>query len=85
MLTASDLRHLARAAPDRTIAVVSPATSQRPHGPEPAVAFPAIRCSTSGSTALTAAERNVYLDAESLADRCFGSHLPANLILVGAA
>ena len=34
---------------------------------------------------VTTASENLYLDASGLADRFFGDHLPANMVLLGAA
>jgi indolepyruvate ferredoxin oxidoreductase len=86
VLTASDARHLTRARPDRTVGVVS--SSHVPTGlmvRNRAVEFPADSALHQRIDAVTDAARNVYLDAEALADRCFGSHFPANLVVVGAA
>ncbi len=86
VLTASDARHLVRAHPDRTVAVVS--SSHMPTGfmvRNPAVEFPADSALHARIDAVSRAKDNVYLDAEGIADFLFGSHLPANLVVVGAA
>jgi indolepyruvate ferredoxin oxidoreductase len=86
VLTAADSKHLRRAHPERTVAVVS--SSKVPTGMmvrSTAVAFPADHLLRSRIDAVTCAEENVYLDAEALALARFGSHLPTNLIVVGAA
>jgi indolepyruvate ferredoxin oxidoreductase len=86
VLTASDPRHLSRARPDRTVAVIS--SSHVPTGlmvRNTAVDFPADSTLHARIDAVTRAADNVYLDAERIAESLFGSHLPANLIVVGAA
>jgi indolepyruvate ferredoxin oxidoreductase len=86
VLTAADSKHLALAHPERTVAVVS--SSHVPTGMmvrSSAVAFPDDHLLRSRIDAATRAEENVYLDAEALALASFGSHMPTNLIVVGAA
>lgn len=86
VLTAADTRHLIRARPDRTVAVVS--SSHVPTGlmvRNAAVEFPADSVLHRRIDAATRPGANLYLDAEGLAERLFGSHMPANLIVVGAA
>ncbi|MHB1328492.1 MAG: indolepyruvate ferredoxin oxidoreductase family protein [Gemmatimonadales bacterium] len=86
VLTAADARHLVRARPDRTVAIIS--SSRTPTGlmvRNAAVGFPAGDMLHRRIDAATRADANVYLDAEGLADRYFGSHLAANFIVVGAA
>ncbi len=86
VLTAADARHLIRARPDRTVAIVS--SSRIPTGlmvRNAAVGFPSGDMLHRRIDAATHADANVYLDAEGLADRYFGSHLAANFIVVGAA
>ncbi len=86
VLTAADVRHLVRARPDRSVAVVS--SSHVPTGlmvRNAAVEFPADSLLHQRIDAATRAGANLYLDAETLAERLFGSHMPANLIVVGAA
>ena len=86
MLTAADGKHLAQARPGRTVAVVS--SSHVPTGMmvrSTAVAFPDDHLLRSRINAATRAEENVYLDAEALAQAIFSSHLPTNLIVMGAA
>ena len=85
VLTAADNRHLTRARPDRTVAVVS--SSHVPTGlmvRNAAVEFPADSALHARIDSVTRAKDNLYLDAEALAEFLFGSHLPANLIVVGA-
>ncbi len=86
VLTAADARHLVRARPDRTVAIIS--SSRIPTGlmvRNAAVGFPSGDMLHRRIDAATRADANVYLDAEGLADRYFGSHLAANFIMVGAA
>ncbi|MGE3614776.1 MAG: indolepyruvate ferredoxin oxidoreductase family protein [Gemmatimonadales bacterium] len=86
ILTAADARHLARATPARTVAVVS--SSRVPTGlmvRNAAVEFPADSLLHRRIDAATRARDNVFLDAERLADRLFGTHLAANVIVIGAA
>ena len=86
VLTAADARHLTRARPDRTVAVVS--SSHVPTGlmvRNAAIDFPADSALHARIDSVTRARDNLYLDAEALSEFLFGSHLPANLIVVGAA
>jgi indolepyruvate ferredoxin oxidoreductase len=86
MLTAADSKHLALARPERTVAVVS--SSHVPTGMmvrTTTAVFPEDHLLRSRINAVTHAEENVYLDAEALALARFGSHMPTNLIVVGAA
>jgi indolepyruvate ferredoxin oxidoreductase len=86
LLVANDAANLATAASGRTVAVVS--VSKVPTGKmvtDTAVAFPPPRAILARIERVTRAERNVYLDAEATAHALFGDHLPANLLLVGAA
>jgi indolepyruvate ferredoxin oxidoreductase len=86
VLTANDVRNLSRARPGHTVAVVS--TSRVPTGlmvRDAGVAFPEEGALRARIDSVTDAARNVYLDAEGIAERLFGSHLPANLVVVGAA
>ena len=86
VLTASDVRHLIRARPDRTVAIVS--SSHVATGlmvRNPLVEFPADSVLHARIDAVTQAGENVYFDAERLAEFLFGSHMMANFIVVGAA
>ena len=49
------------------------------------VAFPAESAARRRIDAATRAEDNLYVDAQGLSERLFGDHLPANMLLVGAA
>jgi len=86
ILTATTPQNLSRARADRTIAVVS--TSQVPTGAmvaSTAVRFPNQSLLTGGINQHTRAEANVFFDAIALAESCFGDHLAANMIVLGAA
>jgi indolepyruvate ferredoxin oxidoreductase len=49
------------------------------------VRFPALADLLRVIDSATLAERNVYLDAQGLAETLFGSHMQANMLLLGAA
>ncbi|MGE0554428.1 MAG: indolepyruvate ferredoxin oxidoreductase family protein [Gemmatimonadales bacterium] len=86
LLAANDVRNLSRARPDRTAAVIS--SSHVPTGlmvRNPSVSFPEEAVLERRIAGVTDPGRRLYLDAEGIAETLFGSHLPANLILVGAA
>ena len=86
VLTAADVRHLTRANPERTVAVVS--SSHIATGlmvRNVSVEFPEDSLLHKRIDAVTRARDNVYLDAEGMAETLFGSHLAANFIVVGAA
>jgi indolepyruvate ferredoxin oxidoreductase len=86
ILTATDVRQLVRARPDRTVAIVS--SSHIPTGlmvRNAAVEFPPDSTLHARIDGVTRVRDNVYLDAETLAEFVFGSHLAANFIVVGAA
>lgn len=84
LLGAANPKNLQTADPGRTVAVVS--TSTVPTGRmvvDPDVAFPALQDAMDAVTGQT--REAVFLDAQALSQRLFGDHLPANLIVVGAA
>ena len=86
ILAASAPQHLARARAGHTVAVVS--TSQVPTGAmvaSTAVRFPERELLIGGINRHTHAGANVFFDAVDLAERCFGDHLAANMIVLGAA
>ncbi|OUC06743.1 hypothetical protein RY27_19120, partial [Litorilinea aerophila] len=86
LLTGSTDAHLSRAWPERTFAVVS--TSQVPTGAmvrSPDLAFPPAEQLSRRIEARTRPGEQLYLDATGLAEALFGSHMQANLLLVGAA
>ncbi|MDG4824661.1 indolepyruvate ferredoxin oxidoreductase family protein [Asanoa sp. WMMD1127] len=86
LLGATAADNLAVLSPERSVAIVS--TSAVPTGAmviSPAERFPELDALVGAVDQRTDADRNVYLDAESLAERLFGDGLPANLIVLGAA
>jgi indolepyruvate ferredoxin oxidoreductase len=86
LLGAAARETLAVADPARTIAVLNVAqvptaamiTDPRAASPAPSTAIRRIE-------AVTRADENAYLDGLDLAERLFGDHMPANMIMVGAA
>ncbi len=86
MLTGASENNLRHAQPGRTYAVVS--SSKIPTGAmvnSTAVEFPDADPLVSRIEAQTRPEDNVYLDAVAMAEQLFGSHMPANIIAIGAA
>jgi indolepyruvate ferredoxin oxidoreductase len=86
ILTAATPPNLARARAGHTIAVVS--TSQVPTGGMVAsvdLRFPGADGLAGSIDKHSRANANVFLDALALAERYFGDHLAANLIVLGAA
>ncbi len=84
LLGAANPKNLQSADPARTAAVVS--TSAVPTGKmvvDPAVRFPEL---DDALTAITSQTRDaVFLDAQALSQRLFRDHMPANMIVLGAA
>jgi indolepyruvate ferredoxin oxidoreductase len=86
LLGAAADANLAVAAPDRTVAVVSTALV-----PTAAMVTGRATVPDSPGDALTRVESatraadNLYLDAHGLAEELFGDHMPANMLLIGAA
>jgi indolepyruvate ferredoxin oxidoreductase len=81
----SDSRNLL-AASAGTVAVVS--TANVPTGAmvrRPETAFPDQSGMCTRIDAVTRAERNVYLNAQQVAERLFGTDQVANMVLLGAA
>ncbi|MBI3457539.1 MAG: indolepyruvate ferredoxin oxidoreductase family protein, partial [Candidatus Rokubacteria bacterium] len=79
-------QNLARARPDRTIAVVS--TTQVPTGAmvaSPEVQFPDPQGLLAAINRVTRKGENVFLDALSLAEALFNDHMAANMMVLGAA
>ncbi|GAA3512349.1 indolepyruvate ferredoxin oxidoreductase [Streptosporangium album] len=86
LIGATDPKQLGGADPGRTVAVVS--TSLVPTGSmvlDPATHVTGLGSPIGALEARTRRELNVYLDAEDLAQKLFGDHMPANTIVVGAA
>jgi indolepyruvate ferredoxin oxidoreductase len=86
LLGAAEPGNLAVADPARTVAVVStakvPTAGMITNPDAAAVSEQRLRRRID---AVTRSEDNVYLDAKELSTRLFGDHLPANLLLIGAA
>jgi indolepyruvate ferredoxin oxidoreductase len=86
LLVAADPANLARADRARTVAVIS--TSQIPTGRmvvDTTARFPALRELLASIEAVTRPAPRLYLDAQGAAEALFGDHLPANILLLGAA
>ncbi|HXH10687.1 MAG TPA: indolepyruvate ferredoxin oxidoreductase family protein [Alphaproteobacteria bacterium] len=86
LLVATAPANLEKASPDRTRAVIS--TSEIPTGDmvrNKQVHFPAVSGLVQNIERCTRTGANIFIDAEKLAERLFGDHLAANLIVVGAA
>ncbi|WP_433509245.1 indolepyruvate ferredoxin oxidoreductase family protein [Nonomuraea sp. CA-143628] len=86
LLGAAAETNLAVASPERTVAVVSSAVV-----PTAAMVTGRVTVPDSPADAITRVESatraadNLYLDAHGLAEALFGDHMPANMLLVGAA
>ena len=86
VLSSASPEHLAHARPDKTVAVIS--TSRIPTGRMVThidEAFPELDTLAKRIDAHTRFQDNVYLDAVALAEHFFGDHMPANVIILGAA
>ncbi|HEY3132684.1 MAG TPA: indolepyruvate ferredoxin oxidoreductase family protein, partial [Acidobacteriota bacterium] len=86
ILVATLPTNIGKISPNKTRAVVS--TSQVPTGEmvrDKNIEFPSVPGLLQTIDRWTGSEANIYFDAEELAERLFGDHMPANLILVGAA
>ena len=78
--------NLEKCTPERTVAVIS--SSKVPTGSmvrDKSAAFPEWAALQARIDAATIAERNVYFDAGNVADNLFRSHMPANVIVLGAS
>jgi indolepyruvate ferredoxin oxidoreductase len=85
-LVAVNPDNLALAAAGRSIAVVS--TTQIPTGQmvsDVAARYPGLDALVARIDAVSTAGRNVYVDAQQLAERLLGDHMASNLLLVGVA
>ena len=86
VLSSASPEHLAHARPGKTVAVIS--TSRIPTGrmvTHVDEAFPELDTLAERIDAHTRFQDNVYLDAVALAEHFFGDHMPANVIVLGAA
>jgi indolepyruvate ferredoxin oxidoreductase len=86
LLGAASPGNLVVTAPERTVAVVS--THAVPTGRmvvDTAARFPELSGQLDAIDGRTRKDANVYLDAQELAERVFGDHMPANMVALGAA
>jgi indolepyruvate ferredoxin oxidoreductase len=86
VVAATAAKHLATAARERTVAVVS--TSVVPTARmvlDVTERAPDAAGGRAALDAVTRADHNVFFDAQRLSTAVFGDHLPANVILLGAA
>ncbi|MCU0494025.1 MAG: indolepyruvate ferredoxin oxidoreductase family protein [Chloroflexaceae bacterium] len=86
ILTATQTPHLNRARTERTVAVVSTsavATGQMVASTE--MHFPANERLLDSIRQRVSPERSHFFDAVALAEGCFGDHMAANMIVLGAA
>jgi indolepyruvate ferredoxin oxidoreductase len=86
LLVAVDPKNVLRADPRRTVAVVS--TSQVATGQmvlDTSLRFPSTRHTLAELERVTRKDENVYLDAMGASEALFGDHMPANVLLLGAA
>jgi len=86
LLVSTAPQNLARADPQRTVAVVS--TSKVPTGQMVTHVdslFPEVGGLTHALDHSTRASRNLYLDSLRISEALFGDHMPSGLLLLGAA
>ncbi len=87
LLVAADARNLAVCDPARTVAIIS--TSRVPTGQmvsDVATRFPEVEGLLAGVRhAVRATPAPVFLDAQAACQQLFGDHMPANMLLLGAA
>lgn len=86
VLSGTTEANLAKAHKERTIAVVS--SSQIPTGHmvrQTAVQFPQGQLLRQRIDSRTRSTHNIYFDAVKLSENLFGSHMPANIMVIGAA
>lgn len=86
LLTGTSHANLIHAQPGKTVAIVS--SSVVPTGQMVAstkVSYPRMAHLHNAIDEFTTPDANVYFDAIALSESLFGSHMPANLMLIGAA
>ncbi|HEX2621493.1 MAG TPA: 2-oxoacid:acceptor oxidoreductase family protein, partial [Phototrophicaceae bacterium] len=86
LLTAAEQKNLDHAHPSRTVAIVS--TSEIPTGnmvSNKQVGYPGTHPLIRIVESYTRKDENVYFDAIGLSETLFGSHMPANMMVIGAA
>ncbi|ROO86231.1 indolepyruvate ferredoxin oxidoreductase [Actinocorallia herbida] len=85
ILQAASAAHLAKVRPGRSLAVVDPAltpTAAMLQRDDAGADVADLRAAIGGRTG---ADRTVFVDARRIAERVFADHLPANIVLLGAA
>ena len=86
LVVAADPKHLVRTLPDRTLAVVStshvPTGQQVSHPQTPFTDHDELAAAIARSTRK---DDNVWFDANALSEQLFGSHMQANMLVLGAA
>lgn len=86
LLTGTDFRNLKQASPEHSIAIVS--TSEIPTGKmisSTGTQWPETMSLHKVIDDHTVAAQNVYFDAIGMSEALFGSHMPANMMVIGAA
>ncbi|MCP4961520.1 MAG: indolepyruvate ferredoxin oxidoreductase family protein [Actinomycetia bacterium] len=86
LLTGTNPQNLTKALPGRSVAVVS--SSKVPTGAmvrDSSQEFPEWSRLQASIDDATTPEKNIYFDATNLSDNLFRSHMPANVIVLGAA
>ncbi len=86
LLGATNFKNLAHTDPNRTVAIVS--TSEVPTGgmvASTAIRYPGMHPLIRVVEEHTRAADNVYFDAVGLSEMLFASHMPANMMVIGAA
>lgn len=85
VLVGSEEKHLAKARPGKTVAVVS--TSEVPTATmtTEGVAFPAGSTLAAAINRATCKDENAFVDSAAVAEHVFSDHMAANIVLLGAA
>jgi indolepyruvate ferredoxin oxidoreductase len=86
LIGATNFKNLSHTDPSRTVAIVS--TSAVPTGSmvsNTAVRYPGMHPLIRVVEEHTRASENIYFDAVALSEALFGSHMPANMMVIGAA
>ena len=86
LLTGTNPQNLTKALPGRSVAVVS--SSKVPTGAmvrDTSASYPEWSQLQATIDDATTAEKNIYFDAGNLSDNLYRSHMPANIIVLGAA
>ncbi len=86
LLTGTDVKHLSRTNPQRSVAIVS--TSEVPTGDmvtDTGISYPKVPSLRDSIDQHTRRDLNVYFDAIAVSEALFGTHMPANIMTIGAA